>query len=139
LSGNFLDILNFVGFLEQDLVVQIFIGLLNFICDWVLQFWKRLIKLTKIFNLLVSSTQFFVGLLIKLFEIIFVLMVLALEFNVESSDIGDKEISKHFVYFFSSNLLESIQKKQFHVLYALSLLVDIFPLKIGPIFIGFVY
>lgn len=109
MSGNFLDILNFVGFLEQDLVVQIFIGLLNFICDWVLQFWKRLIKLTKIFNLLVSSTQFFVGLLIKLFEIIFVLMVLALEFNVESSDIGDKEISKHFVYFFSSNLLESIQ------------------------------
>ena len=102
-----------------------------------MHFWQGLVKLTEICDLFVSGTEFFVGLLIERFEVVSILVIFALEFDVKASDIGNKKSPEDLIQFLDSDFLESILKKTPNILDGLRLLIDIVSLKVGPILVGF--
>ena len=87
--------------------MHFFIGLLHFLFDWVLHFGECLVKFAEICYFFISNSQIFVILLVKLFEIIFIFVVIAYEFDVESSDVGDEEVFEDLVHFSDRNFLNS--------------------------------
>jgi hypothetical protein len=118
--------------------VQICVGLLNSLRDWVIiQFWKSLVEFAEVFHLFVGCSEILVGLLIKLFEVVGVLVIFTLEFDVESFHIGNEESSEDLIQFFDRNFLESILKKASNILDGLRLLINIVSLKVGPVLISF--
>jgi hypothetical protein len=75
--------------------------------------------------------------LVGILEIIIGLMILTLKFDVNTSLIGDEEISEQVIYLLHGNFLKGALKKRCNVLNAQGLWVNIVTLNIDPILCSF--
>ena len=67
--------------------MQLLVNLFNSLGDRVLHFWKGLVDFTEISDIFVGCAHVLVGLLIEGFEVVRLLMILTLKFNIEPSHI----------------------------------------------------